>query len=96
MNNNIRNYNKKIKVKYILDNDSHNIDNIKNNIMWIKGSKRNYEMLIEAFLDYDTSIRLGDIAIESKSFIKGIYIPNDNQINHFLVNKDIVFYFLRT
>lgn len=88
VNNNIRNYNKKIKVKYILDNDSHNIDNIKNNIMWIKGSKRNYEMLIEAFLDYDTSIRLGDIAIESKSFIKGIYIPNDNQINHFLVNKD--------
>lgn len=88
VNNNIRNYNKKIKVKYILDNDSHNIDNIKNNIMWIKGSKRNYEMMIEAFLDYDTSIRLGDIAIESKSFIKGIYIPNDNQINHFLVNKD--------
>ena len=88
VNNNIRNYNKKIKVKYILDNDSHNIDNFKNNIMWIKGSKRNYEMLIEAFLDYDTSIRLGDITIESKSFIKGIYIPNDNQINHFLVNKD--------
>lgn len=88
INNSIFKYNKSVKVKYILDNDSHNIEGLGKNIMWIKGSKRSYEMIIEAMLNYDTSVRFQDVDNFPKNYIKGVHIPKDNQINRFLINKN--------
>ena len=44
------------EVKILIDNDAHDIDNIKKNIFWLKGSKRNYSMVKEALNDYDISV----------------------------------------
>lgn len=74
------------KVKYILDNDSHDIDNIINNAFWIKANKRSFAMLKQSFQDYDVSIVLKKKS-STNQFIKGLYIEN-NRLG-FLCDKDI-------
>ena len=62
-------------IQVVLDNDSHSIDTINNSLFWIKGNKRNFSMLKEAFEDYDISIKF-DIENLQKQYIKGLYIEN--------------------
>ena len=63
-------------VKYILDNDSHDITNIANNAFWIKANKRSFTMLKQSFQDYDVSISL-EKKNSTNQFIKGLYIENN-------------------
>jgi len=72
---NIKRY-RSSEIKFILDNDAHNIDDVSNNIFWIKGSKRNYSMIKEAFNDYDISVSF-HIDKTLKQYIQGIYIENN-------------------
>lgn len=62
-------------VKIVIDNDAHDIDAIAQNTFWIKGSKRNFSMVKEAFNDYDISISFKSQQI-AKQYIHGIYIEN--------------------
>jgi len=65
------------EIKFIIDNDSHDIDSIADNFFWIKGSKRNFRMVKEALDDYDISISFKEERI-AKQYIKGIYIENES------------------
>ncbi len=67
----------KTKAKFVLDNDSHNIDDIKNNHFWLKGSKRNYNMVREALHDYEIAVSLSEVRSE-RCYIKGLYIEKSN------------------
>lgn len=76
------------KIKYILDNDSHNINKLSENAFWIKGSKRDYSMIKEAFSDYDISISFLEQPID-KQYVKGMYISNrDNGFLHGNTQQD--------
>jgi predicted ATPase len=73
-------------IKYVIDNDSHNIDLLNKNYFWIKGSKINFRMLKEAFIDFDISIEYKYKPF-SKKYIKGIYIQHTD--DGFLTNGEI-------
>ncbi len=76
--NNIKNNVKKFRtteIKAVIDNDAHDIDAISTKTFWIKGSKRNYSMIKEAFSDYDISVSFENEKY-AKQYIKGIYIQN--------------------
>lgn len=73
------------EIKVVIDNDAHDIDTIPKNIFWIKGSKRNYSMIKEAFNDYDISISFQPEEMV-KQYIRGIYIENRN--SGFLSGKE--------
>ena len=45
-----------LAIKVVIDNDAHDIDTISTKAFWIKGSKRNYSMIKEAFNDFDISV----------------------------------------
>ena len=60
---------------FILDNDSHNLDDISKNIFWIKGKKRNYDMVKSALRDYSISIDY-DIPNTPFGFAKGLLIKS--------------------
>lgn len=60
---------------FILDNDSHCIEEHSINPMWIKFSKRNYNQLQEALSEYDVSIALTNPEVNKTKAICGIYIP---------------------
>lgn len=66
----------KKEFKYLIDCDSHSVDELENKYLWVKGSKRNYHMLKEAIRDYDISIKLNK-PVERSQYIKGIYIYNN-------------------
>ncbi|MBG0765495.1 MAG: hypothetical protein H0S78_11590, partial [Tissierellales bacterium] len=74
------------KFKERIDNDSHNIDLLNKNYFWIKGSKINFRMLKEAFIDFDISIEYKYKPF-SKKYIKGIYIQHTD--DGFLTNGEI-------
>lgn len=77
--NNIKNNIKKFReteIKTVIDNDAHDIDTISTKTFWIKGSKRNYSMIKEAFNDYDISVSFENEKY-AKQYIKGIYIQNN-------------------
>lgn len=62
-------------ISFVLDNDAHDIRGLVKNHMWIKGQKRNYQALREAFSDYDICVSFVE-ASSNKSFIKGLFIEN--------------------
>ncbi|WP_195405225.1 Spaf_1101 family AAA-like ATPase [Streptococcus constellatus] len=66
---------KKNAPSFILDNDSHCIEEHSINPMWIKFSKRNYDQLREALSEYNVSIELMNPEIKRVKAIRGIYIP---------------------
>lgn len=70
--------------RYLIDCDSHSMEELESKSVWIKGSKRNYYMVKEAIRDYDISIKL-DKPVEKSQYIKGIYIYNNDG---FLSSKD--------
>jgi len=84
--NNIKKY-RSSEIKFVIDNDAHDIDAISNNnkTFWIKGSKRQYSMIKEAFNDYDISVSFR-MEETPKQYIKGIYI--ENRETGFLHDKD--------
>lgn len=63
------------EIKFLLDNDAHDLESIDKKCFWIKGSKRNFLMIKEALNDYDISISFIEER-HNKQFIKGIYIEN--------------------
>lgn len=80
----IKNY-RSSEIKIVIDNDAHDIETISKNNFWIKGSKRNYFMIKEAFNDYDISISFKSEE-RVKQYIQGIYI--ENRDSGFLNCKD--------
>ena len=76
--------------KFILDNDSHSINSIDKNIVWVKGEKRQFDTIAEAINDYDVSIVLERIE-QPNFYIKGVYVETKylSTNTSFLVkNKD--------
>ncbi len=71
-------------IKFILDNDAHDIDSITDKLFWIKGSKRTYAMLVEALNDYEMSVSFSNYT-GATQYIKGIYIERAE--NGFLTGK---------
>lgn len=63
------------EIMVVIDNDSHNINDITKNVFWIKGSKRNFSMIKEAFNDYDISVSFKSQQI-ARQYIHGVYIEN--------------------
>ena len=80
----LSNYTNK-KYNFVLDNDSHDIDSVSENVFWVKGSKIDHNMLIEALHDFDVSISLSEVNNDRK-YIKGMYISYTNE--GFLTNGD--------
>ncbi|WP_279155030.1 Spaf_1101 family AAA-like ATPase [Thomasclavelia cocleata] len=79
MQNKIQEYNKNKKVNFLLDNDAHAIDEINQNVSWIKGVDTNYAMLKSAIMDYDVSVLLGNESLPvARSYIKGLYLDGKN------------------
>ncbi|MDO4487151.1 MAG: chromosome segregation protein SMC [Bacillota bacterium] len=72
------------KYNFVLDNDSHDIDHVSDNVFWIKGSIINYNMVTEALHDFDVSVSLVKEDAERK-YIKGIYISHTDE--GFLTNN---------
>ncbi|WP_253197221.1 hypothetical protein [Clostridium algidicarnis] len=70
----VMNYRSK-EIKFLLDNDAHDVESIDKKCFWIKGNKRNFSMIKEALNDYDISISFTEER-HDKQFIKGIYIEN--------------------
>jgi len=63
------------EIKFIIDNDAHDLESIDKRFFWIKGSKKSFSMIKEAFNDYEISISFTEER-HDKQFIKGIYIEN--------------------
>ena len=61
------------QTNFIIDNDAHHIDSLDINLLWINGSKVNFEMIKEALLDFDVSVAYSENA-KAKQTIKGLYI----------------------
>lgn len=80
INNFISKYTKN-KPQYVLDNDSHDIDSIIKNIFWIKGKRINFNLVKEAFIDFDISIKYTDEKL-SRQNIEAIFV--DFEENAFL------------
>lgn len=64
-------------VNFIIDNDAHDIEALRQKYMWVKGQKRNFQALREAINDYDICISYQELA-PNKSYIKGIYVKNND------------------
>ena len=75
INSYLKAYLKKRKPAFVLDNDSHCIEDHSINPMWMKFSKRNYDQLREALSEYDVSIELSNPKINKTKAIRGIYLP---------------------
>jgi energy-coupling factor transporter ATP-binding protein EcfA2 len=73
----------KIQVGIILDNDSHCIEQLKENYFWVKGSKIGFSMIKEAIFDWEVSLSFKQ-SDSTTNFIKGMYIEpnNDSKDNH--------------
>lgn len=68
----------KFEPQFVIDNDSHTIQELNDKCFWIKGSKKDYSVVKEALNDYDISISL-NLTSNPCSFIEGIYIQNSNE-----------------
>lgn len=80
----IRTY-RKAPVKFVLDNDAHDIDGVEMNCFWLKGGSCSYSMVREALNDYNISVEFEKPQYE-RQYIKGLLIKNRG--TGFLQNKD--------
>lgn len=80
----IRTY-RKAPVKFVLDNDAHDIDSVEMNCFWLKGGSCSYSMVREALNDYNISVEFEKPQYE-RQYIKGLLIKNRG--TGFLQNKD--------
>lgn len=74
------------KFKYLIDNDSHCIEGLEENYVWVKGFERNVKMIREAIDNYDVSISLDrEMKINNRQYIKGIHLQGSEA--SFLINE---------
>ena len=79
-------YVKNKKYRYLIDNDSHCIEDLDINYMWVKGVNKNIQMIKEALNNYDVSITFeNNVQSLKRQYIKGIHIKSNNA---FLKNKN--------
>lgn len=77
--------------RFILDEDSHTLDELGKRYFWIKGQKLNFDTLKFAFNDFDNSISFEQV-IAPKSYIKGLYLEGKTFLKS-REKKGIVFTF---
>ncbi len=70
---------------YVIDEDSHSLEEIGKNIFWLKGNIRNYNMVISSLRDYNICIEY-DTPVIPQKYIKGLIIRNGGK--GFLIGKD--------
>ena len=75
--------NKILRKGFVIDNDAHDIDALKNNYFWIKSGKKNYKAVKEAFDDFDISVSLTN-SMRQRTYIKGVLVERGG----FLKGKD--------
>ena len=71
--------------EFILDNDSHTVDEIPGNYFWLKAGKRKYAAIKEALDDYYVSVSL-EQENGARRYIYGVYIEYEEE--GFLSGKD--------
>ncbi|HEU6138402.1 TPA: AAA family ATPase, partial [Streptococcus pneumoniae] len=74
---------------FLLDNDSHEIDSLGKNNLWLKGGKISFKMFQEALFDYNVSVSLCKPSFKQKSYIKGLYIENRGENRSFLAGDKL-------
>ena len=74
-------------INIVLDNDSHCLEEINRNVFWIKGEKRNFDMVAEALNDYDISVSL-EHPVHSNFYISGVLVePKHPENTNFLIKN---------
>ncbi|MCI8778285.1 MAG: chromosome segregation protein SMC [Bacilli bacterium] len=63
---------------YVIDEDSHSLEEIGKNIFWLKGNNRNYNMIASALRDYNICIEHNVPHVPQK-YIKGLVIRNNGK-----------------
>lgn len=76
---------RKAPVKFLLDNDAHDLDAVAKNCFWIKGGKCAYSMVAEALNDYNISVEFM-LPASAKQYIKGLYVERSD--DSFLQSKE--------
>lgn len=76
---------RKKDIHFVIDNDSHFIESLNENYFWIKGQTCNFQMIKEAFIDFDIAISYEEKHNPEK-YIKGFLIKYKEQ--GFLKGKD--------
>ena len=76
---------RKKDIHFVIDNDSHFIESLNENYFWIKGQIGNFQMIKEAFIDFDIAISYEERHNPEK-YIKGFLIKYKEQ--GFLKGKD--------
>lgn len=85
------------KVNFIIDNDAHDIEGVRENYFWIKGSKRNFSMLKEAIDDFDISV-VFENSKTCEKYIEGIYVEqggflkDKNDEAEFILKLEMIIY----
>lgn len=74
-----------LPIKFVLDNDSHDIDSVETNCFWIKGGKCDFDMVREALNDYHISVEF-TLPPHGQKFIKGLFV--EKRDSGFLQNKN--------
>ena len=64
------------KLPFVIDCDCHSIDEMNKNFFWIKGGKRDFNLIKNAFRDFEISIQF-DHPTEPKQYIEGMVIDNN-------------------
>lgn len=62
-------------IKFVFDNDAHDIESVEDNCFWIKGGKCDFDMVKEALNDYHISVEFS-LPPHGQKFIRGMYIEN--------------------
>lgn len=60
-------------IKFLVDNDSHSIDDITDRNIWFKGSKNNFKTIKESILDYDICVSFTENEF-NRQYIEGLYV----------------------
>ncbi|MHC5268195.1 Spaf_1101 family AAA-like ATPase [Enterococcus sp. LJL98] len=81
------------KFNYILDEDSHTLEELGKKPFWLKGQSVNFNTILYAFNDFDNSISF-DITEHPEIYVKGLYIEGATFLKAQESNKDgVVFTF---
>lgn len=64
-------------IKFVFDNDAHDVESVEDNCFWIKGGKCDFDMVKEALNDYHISVEFS-LPPHGQKFIRGIYIEKRN------------------
>ncbi|MEA4893873.1 MAG: chromosome segregation protein SMC [Oscillospiraceae bacterium] len=61
---------------FVIDNDSHFLEEIGQKHIWIKGRTCNFAMIREALRDYSVSVAFSEPLADRQQYIKGVYIAD--------------------